>query len=312
MTANNHPILQSAARFHNRKFPMPELPEVESIRLALVPRLLGRTVAAVRIRRPDVINASSQGRRTPRKAPHRTHLLQGQSLTALHRHGKQLALVADTGRLLVIQLGMSGRLTLDSDAPTDHVHVEWTFAPTADDPHPLTLRFRDPRRFGALWTHPSLDDLHARRWAALGPDALADPKLLRRACESRLRASQRLLKAALLDQTLIAGLGNIYVDEALWHARLHPLTRCCEIDDRQARDLFTAISRVLREAVRHRGSTLRDYLLPDQTGGDFQNRHAAYGRENLPCGRCRTPMIAIRVAGRASTFCPHCQRGPKL
>lgn len=289
---------------------MPELPEVESIRLALMPRLIGRTVTAVRIRRPDVINASSQGRRTPRKAPPRSHLLHGTALTALLRHGKQLALIADTGRLLVIQLGMSGRLTLDPDAPADHVHVEWTLAPTADDPDPLTLRFRDPRRFGALWTHPSLEDLRTRRWAALGPDALTDAQALRRACESRLRASHRPLKAALLDQTLIAGLGNIYVDEALWHARLHPLTPCCNLDDRQARDLFAAVSRVLRDAVRHRGSTLRDYLLPDQTGGDFQNRHVAYGRENLPCRRCRTLMVSIRAAGRASTFCPHCQGGP--
>jgi formamidopyrimidine-DNA glycosylase len=207
---------------------------------------------------------------------------------------------------------MSGSLVCEDDTdrratPPDrsrnHRHVVWTL----DSGRRLV--FRDPRRFGGIWTFDSQPALLAARWASLGPDALAiTPRRLREA----LGATARPIKAALLDQSLIAGLGNIYVDELLFRCRIHPLTPAdrlaadhCAADG--PRRLVAAMRRLLHSAIARGGSSVRDYVNANGSRGRFQQRHHVYGRAGLPCRRCAAPLISRPVAGRTTVFCPICQ-----
>jgi formamidopyrimidine-DNA glycosylase len=165
------------------------------------------------------------------------------------------------------------------------------------------LRFRDPRRFGGLWWlgAESADD-------GMGPEPLAlrSAELLR-----RLGRTTRAVKSALLDQRVVAGLGNIYVDEALHAANIHPLTRADRLGAEDVGRLSRAIKATLRRAIRHRGSTLRDYLDADGAAGGFQRLHRVYDRAGHPCHRCDTPIERIVLGGRSTHFCPACQRRPR-
>ncbi|MEX0653987.1 MAG: bifunctional DNA-formamidopyrimidine glycosylase/DNA-(apurinic or apyrimidinic site) lyase [Phycisphaeraceae bacterium] len=287
---------------------MPELPEVENVRMTLARHLLGRRVVAVDLRRADVVTGS----RTP------AALLQGQRIARLTRHGKQLAIVGDT-RCLCVHLGMSGSLQiakphhhinpLESCATAiagdalKHVHALWQF----DDGS--TLEFRDPRRFGGLWTFASEQALHATRWAGLGEDALRiTPARLHR----QLQATRRPLKAALLDQTLVAGLGNIYVDELLFTARLPPLRPAYTLTGPETASLVRHMRTLLARAIAAGGSTLRDYVNGEGDPGGYQFRHRVYGRAGLRCRRrhCRGVVHTRLIAGRTTASCPRCQPDP--
>ena len=285
---------------------MPELPEVENVRRSLQPRLAGRTVVAVEVLRPDIIEGD----------PRPESLLLHQRLAPPLRHGKQLALAGarDTaapagtvnaaGGAIAIHLGMTGSLCLcrPTQPPAPHTHVLWRL----DDGG--TLAFRDPRRFGGIWTFPSLDVLQRERWSSLGPDALSlSPDQL----APRLKSSSRGLKAALLDQALVAGLGNIYTDELLFRCRLHPATPAQRLTHPQSQNLVHTLRELLHEAVLAGGSTLRDYVDGDGRAGDYQNRHQVYGKAGQPCPRCSTPLTAGTFAGRSTTWCPRCQRKPR-
>ncbi|MBL9032492.1 MAG: bifunctional DNA-formamidopyrimidine glycosylase/DNA-(apurinic or apyrimidinic site) lyase [Phycisphaerae bacterium] len=271
---------------------MPELPEVESVRRSLLPHLLGRRVASARLLRADICDTHDG---TP---PTHAHLLRDASIAELRRHGKQLAILAADGRALVVHLGMSGRLFVsrDSTLPT-HAHALWTLDSDT------RLVFEDPRRFGGIWTLPHPDAL-ARRWADLGPDAL---DINGPALERALAGSRRPVKAALLDQRTLAGVGNIYADEALFAARIAPKARAGSIRGMRADDLALAIRRVLLDAIYAGGSTLRDYR--DGTGqpGSAQNRHQVYARAGLPCLACGTPLRQASIAQRTTVWCPRCQ-----
>lgn len=281
---------------------MPELPEVETVRRSLERSLAALTVASVSIRRPDIIT----GARTPRA------LLSGARLTDLRRHGKQLAITADDGRTLCVHLGMTGQLIHLSagDRPPrpDHIHIIWRLSqPGAPRSSAGRLIFRDPRRFGGLWTFDSFDDLLETRWSKLGPDAA---RITASQLRSRLAHSNRPLKAALLDQSLIAGLGNIYVDEALHRARLAPHTHARELftrDPDAATLLARAIRTTLTRALKAGGSTIRDYTNSDGEEGGFQTQHAVYGRADAPCLSCHTPLVRTTIAQRTTVYCPTCQ-----
>lgn len=283
---------------------MPELPEVEALRRSLVDRLVGRGVAAVRVARRDVITGPAAA----------ADLLAGRRITGLCRHGKQLALIGEadarglpangaTGPVVCIHLGMSGSVThaaSDATPPRPHTHVTWTL----DDGS--QLRFADARRFGGLWTFPDLHTLQRQRWAQLGPDAM---RITPGPFAAALRSTRRGLKAALLDQRLVAGLGNIYVDELLFRQRLHPLTPAAVIggDAARVRRLVGAMRRLLRAAAKRGGSSLRDYINGRGEAGRYQLAHRVYGRAGLPCTRCRATLAAEPIAGRTSVWCPSCQ-----
>ncbi|MEI7658608.1 MAG: bifunctional DNA-formamidopyrimidine glycosylase/DNA-(apurinic or apyrimidinic site) lyase [Phycisphaerae bacterium] len=276
---------------------MPELPEVESLRRSLEPRLVGRLVRRAQLLRADICSP------TPRSARDRAHrLLQNATIASIERRGKQLALVAADGRALIIQLGMSGQVLLLPD-PADiaihtHVHALWTI--DRGD----TMLFRDPRRFGGLRPLPTRLDLDAVAWNNLGPDALAiQGHQLHQAAAS----SARSIKSVLLDQSVLAGVGNIYADESLFLARLHPLTPARDLTPRHWDTLAARIRDVLQAAIAQGGSTLRDYVDALGRAGAATNSHRVYGRRDLPCLACGTPLVHTLVSQRSTVSCPRCQ-----
>lgn len=273
---------------------MPELPEVETIVRQLRGALAGAVVESVQVARPDYVRS---GRRTLRRQ------LPGRCLARLERVGKRLVFVFRPAAELVIHLGMSGRAQLEprGSRPLRHTHVRVRFAKRVDE-----LRICDPRRFGGVWFHAGANGGMAGL-TPTGPDALSiRVPTLRRLCRR-----QRQIKALLLDQRVIAGLGNIYCDEALFAAGIHPTARASDMDDARIRRLACGIRKTLRAAIEAGGSTLRDYA--DATGapGTFQKRHRVYGRSERPCLRCGTPIRTIQVASRTTHFCPRCQRLPQ-
>lgn len=283
---------------------MPELPEVECVRRTLARRIVGRRITSVRVSRSDVIHGSA--------AP--ANLLVDDAVQDVLRHGKQLALVGQQGGCLAVHLGMSGQLCLvprpterpqastgsvqDASLPP-HTHVLWSLNDGS------AVRFTDPRRFGGLWPfadRPSLE----QRWAKLGPDALTiKPAELGHA----LSRTKRCIKAALLDQSLIAGLGNIYVDELLYQARLHPLMPANEIASDACPGLVRQMRALLTNAINRGGSSLRDYVDAENQQGNQQSFHRVYGRAGKPCHRrsCRGQIVTDLIAGRTTAWCPRCQ-----
>ena len=297
---------------------MPELPEVENVRLTLEPRLLHIPIAAIQVLRPDFL--------TPQNAPiqnllhhHITHTL---------RHGKKLFLVADDLQTLVIHLGMSGRIDCTPASAPIPIHTHFILelttlgvpcpagkrprwacvaegTPEKSATHSNThVRLRDPRRFGGLWYYPNLALAQSKETANLGIDALAlTPSHLAHWPNSKARLKQRLLS-----QKDFAGLGNIYIDEALWLARLHPRQRLDRIPPAQRAALVKAIRKILNRSIRLGGTTLRDYRNVSDQPGRFAQRLLAYGRAGKPCTRCDTILNSTQVAARTTVFCPHCQK----
>jgi formamidopyrimidine-DNA glycosylase len=287
---------------------VPELPEVEHLKRTLEPTLIGATVLTVRVHRRDVVRQIRGKRRRSMKAD----LLHGQTITRLERHGKQLAVISDDGAICV-HLGMSGQCRVRDPRvvevtaangramPPSHIHCRWLLHTSLGE---RELLFRDPRRFGGLWTYPSWQQLHTQRWAILGDDALTitGPQL-----RCAIEHSRRPIKAALLDQRLIAGVGNIYADESLFAARIHPQTLACALTREQVNTLARSIRTTLRRAIVGGGSTLRDYRDGSGQPGAFQLRHVVYGRAGLPCRHCATELIGELVAQRTTVHCPVCQ-----
>lgn len=278
---------------------MPELAEIEVIRLALAPLLEGRTLR-VRSIGPHDLRARGEGRGRPVRGAwiSRRDLLHDACIDRLERRGKRLAMVAHDGRALVVQLGMSGQLMLAPDAGRTHRHVTWS---VQGHRHPLV--FRDPRRFGGLTAYESAEALHGAWDAELGRDALSisAPQLA-----GTLRG-KRSVKAALLDQRVVAGVGNIYADESLFLARIDPRTPCARLSSGQIAALAGSIRTVLARAIRTGGSTLRDHRTALGQPGQAQELHAVYGRVGSPCVHCEHPIRGARLAGRATAWCGRCQ-----
>lgn len=284
---------------------MPELPEVETLRLALQSAIIGRTVCRVDVRTRSVIAMPGDPpagitRSRTNAAPARLQrrlLLQGCTIDRLDRRGKQLAIISAQGPALNVQLGMTGGLSL-TDQPRLHAHVVWAL----DDGSRLT--FSDPRRFGLIGAHADFHDLQHARWSTLGPDALSlrAPDLTR-ACDGSCRA----IKALLLDQHALAGVGNIYADEALFDAGIHPATSANCLARPHVKHLASSVRRVLREAIRSGGSSIRDFRSAFDALGGYQSRHRVYGRAGKPCPVCGCTLGRIVVAQRGTVLCPRCQ-----
>lgn len=279
---------------------VPELPEVENVCRGLTERLVGQTVARVMVRRPDVITGPGRP----------SDLLRGCKITAVERLGKQLALVGQTTarqtnareRCVCVHLGMSGSLRIyrpnERLKQDTHTHVIWYLTGGG------RLTFRDPRRFGGLWTFCSVEALWTHRWFRLGEDAL---RITPRGLHKKLARTGRAIKAVLLDQAVLAGLGNIYVDEILFACGIHPLAPGRSVTMKDTARLVRQMRSILRRAVRAGGSTLRDYTGATGQPGGFQLEHKVYGRAGALCVRCRTRLSSMRIAGRTSVFCPKCQ-----
>jgi formamidopyrimidine-DNA glycosylase len=270
---------------------VPELPEVETIRSQLEPALLGA----------EIVDAWAFASAKFSEAP----MAIGGVIGAVRRRGKYLLVDLDQSaveRELIIHLGMTGRLSvhdLPDESPSTHLRARWELADGR------VLRFDDIRRFGRIAVvdrgqHAALPTL-----AALGPepfDADFTPELLR----DRINASSRAVKTQLLSQRVVAGVGNIYADEALWRARVHP--RALRLTRSQAAGLCESIRAVLCEAVANGGTTLRNYRDVGGGPGGHQRHLDCYGHSGDPCTRCAEPLSRCIIDGRSTTFCTHCQR----
>ena len=265
---------------------MPELPEVETIVRRFAPDLVGRRILNFSADWPRQLQPS---RAAVQKA------LKGRVIGVLGRRGKHILMPLDDGRHLLIHLKMSGRLAfVDEEHRPSHVRARFLL----DDGR--ELRVVGARKFGRLRLVDQVDEALAH----LGPEPL-DPSLKPARLRTRLD-SKRPLKALLLDQERLAGLGNIYSDESLHRARLHPLRPGASLDAQEAARLLRAIRQVLDLAIRQCGTSL-DWIYP---GGKMQDYLKVYGRSGQPCPGCRQPIEKIRVAQRSTHFCPRCQPGP--
>ncbi len=227
--------------------------------------------------------------------------LQGERVAAVDRRGKYLIVRFDTGRALLIHLRMTGSLRHSTDGLDDDPHRRALVR--LDDGSELA--YRDVRRFGT-WLLLEPGELDGYLSTRLGEEPLDSPFTAARL--GRLLEKRRApVKAALLDQRTLAGMGNIYVDEALWRAKIHPLRPAESLERDEVRRLHRAVRTSLEHGIARQGSTLRDYALPDGGSGSMQHEFKVYGRGGEPCDRCGTPIAKIRVAGRGTWFCPVCQ-----
>jgi formamidopyrimidine-DNA glycosylase len=286
---------------------LPELPEVETVRRGLAPHLVGARLARVEMRRPDL--------RFP--MPERfVERLTDARVEALDRRAKYLLARLDTGETLVVHLGMTGRFIVEtavSERPgrfhhragedEKHTHV------VLETDRGARLSFNDARRFGYMALFPT-KDLDRQPWfEGLGPEPLG-PDFNVAMLNDAFAGRRQNVKATLLDQRVVAGLGNIYVCEALYRARIHPERPAGELKPAELRRLAEAVPKVLEEAIEAGGSTLRDYRNADGDLGYFQHAFRVYGREGEPCvdAKCRGVVQRIVQGGRSTFFCRPCQR----
>jgi formamidopyrimidine-DNA glycosylase len=271
---------------------MPELPEVETIRRDLAPRVIGRTITAVRIVPDRVPAVDGISPATFRRK------VKGRRIEGIERRGKYLLFALSGGLHLVVHLRMTGALLLrDAGAPDDPY---LRAAISLDDG--CELRYVDLRKLGRLWLVDAPREVTDR----LGPDALArgfTADYLRRAV-GRRRAP---VKAVLMDQRALAGLGNIYADEALFAGRIHPLRRAITLTEAEIRRLHRSIRRVLRDALGNRGSSFRDYVDANGREGRHQFRVKVFRRTGQACYVCGAEIERAKVGGRSAHFCPRCQ-----
>jgi formamidopyrimidine-DNA glycosylase len=277
---------------------MPELPEVETIR-----RDLEREVVSKRIKTVDVTGARSIRRHTDKKQF--VDRLEGMKISGTERRGKNLLLRLDSGDLLVVHLGMSGQLlrAAAKDELAKHTHVVFTFTQGGQ------LRFVDPRTFGEMFvtTPEELTD-EVPELAHLGIDPVDEPMSWQTFGHLLMRHPMKL-KAFLMDQSIIAGLGNIYSDEILWQAGLRYDRLSNSLSAQEMRRLSRALVETLHDAVKHGGSTLSDQQYVNLSGkaGEYQTLHQAYDREKQACRRCRAPIVKAKFQGRTTYYCEQCQ-----
>jgi formamidopyrimidine-DNA glycosylase len=274
---------------------MPELPEVETVRRQLAPVLEGRRLDRVeiadgRLTRPlDPVVVAAE--------------LSGERVAVLERRGKYLIVRFESGRSLLIHLRMTGGLR-HWRGGADHADPYVRAVVSLDDGSVVT--YRDVRRFGT-WLALEPGELEPYLAARLGPEPLA-PDFTTDVLATRVAGRRAPVKAALLDQRTVAGVGNIYADEALWRASVHPLGPAGKLTGRQVADVHRGIVEALEAGVARQGATLRDYRQPSGDEGAMQHEFKVYGRAGEPCDRCGTPIDKIRVAGRGTWYCPRCQR----
>jgi formamidopyrimidine-DNA glycosylase len=284
---------------------VPELPEVESVRRRLAPVLEGRSLEQVeivdeRLTRPlDPVLVARE--------------LEGEQVAAVDRRGKYLIFRFGSGRALLVHLRMTGSFRaagadgstggIADDLPADPYERAVVRLDDGSD-----VGYRDVRRFGT-WLLLEPGELDPYLSARVGPEPL-EPRFTAKRLGERLAGRRAPIKAAILDQRTLAGVGNIYADEALWRARIHPVREARSLDEGEIRALHRGIRKALEVGIARQGSTLRDYRLPGGESGAMQREFKVYGRSGDPCERCGTPIEKIRTAGRGTWYCPQCQPTP--
>ena len=265
---------------------MPELPEVEVIRLFLQKHLIGKTIKNIEILSKKSFVGNPE-------------LIEGQKIISLSRTGKQLSINLTNNLTLLVHLRMTGQLVLNT--PNKYTGLIFSF------PDKLKLYFNDLRKFGRIKIINSEDLPEIQQ--SLGLDIL-DPKFTSKYVFNQLQSSKRPIKTVLLDQTKFAGIGNIYANDALFLSKIHPQTPANKISLKQSQRLCSALVKIMTESIREGGSTAKDkgYLQPDNTPGRHQSNFQVYQRDKQPCLICQTTIKRIKLGGRGTFFCPQCQR----
>jgi formamidopyrimidine-DNA glycosylase len=284
---------------------MPELPEVETVVRGLRRTILGRRIVSVTLRKTDFIDDPAAVERN----------LPGRRIDAVERFGKFMLLRLSREReeqnsgnsafgppALLVHLGMTGQIaSIHASQPWEkHTHAGFAL----DDGR--ELRYTDARRFGRLAYLP--EELLPAELKRFGADPLEVPV---KEFVDQVQSRRSRIKAMLLDQTVLRGVGNIYADESLWKAKIHPARLGASLTSKQVRKLHDALQAILKKAILLRGSSISDYLDAEGEPGEYQGQHRAYGREGKPCSRCGAVVRRAIVAGRSSYFCPGCQPAPR-
>lgn len=272
---------------------MPELPEVETVVRALRERLVGRALDHLSVWHPQVLETPETSLR---------HATDGARVTAARRRGKWILLDLHNGHTILVHLRMTGRLTvLESNGPPErHDHLQWLL-----DCGPACLRYNDPRRFGRFRLVPTPDIEMYLAGRGFGPEPLEiDAAEFHR----RLGKGTRSIKAALLDQSVVAGIGNIYADETLFGAGIDPRLPTSRLGPVRAQRIHAAMTRVLTRAIALCGTSLRNFQAPDGAKGGFQRELAVFRRTGAPCPSCGHLVRRVKLAGRSTHFCPCCQK----
>jgi formamidopyrimidine-DNA glycosylase len=273
---------------------MPELPEVETVRRYLAPVLEGRRFEHVQIDDPRLTR--------PYDREDVARELVGEVVDVVDRRGKYLIVRFRSGRALLIHLRMTGSLL---HAPSGELPDDPYRRAVARLDDGSDVAYRDVRRFGT-WLLLEPDEVEAYVDTKVGREPLGDAFKAKHLAE-KLERRKAPVKAAILDQRTVAGVGNIYADEALWRARIHPLTPANALEPDEVSALYRGIRKALQLGIARQGSTLRDYRAPNGARGSMQDEFKVYGRDGEPCDRCGTLIEKMRVAGRGTWYCPHCQ-----
>lgn len=277
---------------------MPELPEVETVRRELEREAVGRKVKSVEV------NGMRSIRRHGRKKKDFVDALVGAKIKNVSRRGKYILVNMDNGKVLVVHLGMSGRLlkAAAKDPVEKHTHVTIAFTQGGE------IRFVDPRTFGEMFVAQKEDLGEVEELGGLGIDPVEEP-VSWQVFARMLLAHKMKLKAFLMDQAIIAGIGNIYSDEILYQAGLRYDRQSDSLSTMEMRRLYRSVVETLHDAVKFRGSTLEDQQYVDLYGkpGEYQQHHEVYGRWKEPCRRCRNPIGKTKFQGRTAYFCNQCQ-----
>ncbi len=292
---------------------MPELPEIETIVRALRPSIMGRIISGMVIRPKAQLHMLQS---TPQHFYEQTI---GQTVTTVLRKGKYIILPLSNDNVIVLHMGMTGYLLLSEtpdltfderfseNAVDKHTHFLMEFMDESGSDLPdLEIHFNDVRLFGNIWLVENADDidnLNVPGLQDLGPDALG---ISLNKFEEAV-SSKRPIKSILLDQKKIAGVGNIYADEALFSAHIHPATQGSSLTLNQISTLWFTVKSVLKQGIKYRGSSTSDYTTTDGSKGSFQDHHRVYRKTGQKCGDCSHTIERIKLAGRSTHFCPSCQ-----
>ena len=276
---------------------MPELPEVETIVRGLRKQLVGLEFSESEVRLAKCIRGEKDSFCAS---------LRGRKILFFSRRGKNIIFHLSGGAALVIHLRMTGQLHMvpRRQAPNPHTHALFSFRK-----HPCQLRFNDSRQFGRIILEEKGKGGEIPSLSRLGPEPLEIPE---REFLRRIQSKKRMIKPLLLDQHFLAGVGNIYADESLHRARIHPRQNSATLSDQALLRLHRTLRRILQAAIRSGGTSVRSYV--DSTGapGRFQNFLRIYQREGKPCRQCGAPIVRELVGGRSSFFCPRCQPAPQM
>ena len=272
---------------------MPELPEVETICRGLAQHCVGAKVLSVRVMRPQFIRGSINP----------ADLFSGLTIERFHRHGKQFCLESTRGRVLLFHMGMSGSVTLHpfQSKPAPHVHVLWTLS---NNGKIFEMHHKDPRRFGYVRAYENMQFVREIAWFKLGPDALS---ITANELFLSLNNSRRRIKTILLDQSIIAGVGNIYADESLFRSKIHPLRKGSSLTRAEINQFIAELKLILKQAIRCGGSTIQSHADALGNAGTYQATHLVYGRGKEPCTICGALLKQTQCSQRTTVYCSVCQ-----